>query len=186
MAHSAVKYEDAMGAIDGRQQVRSYDQPSMLTSLRTLARAMLSLTDGGATLSAAGLKSGDDRRKWGLLARNIHRERSRRANYLPAELFGEPAWDILLDLAFAAKANELRSIKSACLSSQVPEATALRYIDQLVGFGLVERIDDKTDRRRKFLRLTTLGERKMEEFLASVSPLGDHGEDLIRYIAQLG
>lgn len=175
-----------MGAIEGRQLVRSYDEPGMLTSLRTLARAMLSLTDGNAAQAGAPGKSTDDRRQWGLLARNIHRERSRRANYLPAELFGEPAWDILLDLAYAAKSNELRSIKSACLSSQVPEATALRYIAQLVRFGLVERIDDKTDRRRKFLRLTGLGERKMEEFLASMPPLGDHGEDLIRYIAQLG
>ena len=181
-----MKYDDATGAVEGRQHVRSYDQPSMLTSLRTLARAMLSLTDSDAMKKGTLAKEADDRRQWGLLARNIHRERSRRANYLPAELFGEPAWDILLDLAYAAKAGELRSIKSACLSSQVPEATALRYIDQLVRFGLVERIDDKTDRRRKFLRLTGLGERKMEEFLASMPPLGDHGEDLIRYIAQLG
>ena len=170
----------------GRPLVRADDAPGMLASLRTLARAMLSLTDldaanGGAAVSATG-----DRRQWGLLARNLHRERSRRANFLPAELFGEPAWDILLDLAYAAKASELRSIKSACLSSQVPEATALRYIEQLVGFGLVERIDDKTDRRRKFLRLTGLGERKMQDYLASMPPLGDHGEDLIRYIAQLG
>lgn len=175
-----------MGAADGRQHVRSYDEPSMLTSLRTLARAMLSLTDDTRLQKGALAKGADDRRQWGLLARNIHRERSRRANYLPAELFGKPAWDILLDLAYAAKASELRPIKSACLSSQVPEATALRYIDQLVRLGLVERIDDKTDRRRKFLRLTALGERKMEEFLASMPPLGDHGEDLIRYIARLG
>ena len=186
MARPRVKFEDAMGAIEGRQLVRSYDEPGLLTSLRTLARAMLSLTDGNAAQAGGTGKATDDRRRWGLLARNIHRERSRRANYLPAELFGEPAWDILLDLAYAAKAHELRSIKSACLSSQVPEATALRYIEQLVRFGLVERIDDKTDRRRKFLRLTGLGERKMEEFLASMPPLGDHGEDLIRYIAQLG
>lgn len=120
------------------------------------------------------------------LARRFYSQRRRRSRHLPAGLFGEPAWDILLDLAYAARANELRSIKSACLSSHAPEATALRHIDRLLHFGLVERIDDKTDRRRKFLRLTGLGERKMEEFLASMPPLGDHGEDLIRYIGQLG
>ena len=181
-----MKYDDVRSLGNRLPLVRSYDGPGMLTSLRTLAWAMLSLTDANGAQAGLPGKAADDRRQWGLLARNIHRERSRRANYLPAELFGEPAWDILLDLAYAAKANELRSIKSACLSSQVPEATALRYIEQLVRFGLVERIDDKTDRRRKFLRLTGLGERKMEEFLASMPPLGDHGEDLIRYIAQLG
>ena len=181
-----MKYDDVRSLGDSRPLVRSYDGPGMLTSLRTLARAMLSLTDANGAQAGTPINANDDRRQWGLLARNIHRERSRRANYLPAELFGEPAWDILLDLAYAAKASELRSIKAACLSSQAPEATALRYIDQLVGFGLVERIDDKTDRRRKFLRLTGLGERKMQEFLNTMPPLGDQGEDLIRYIAQLG
>jgi hypothetical protein len=181
-----MKYDGALVPGDSRQLVRSYDGPGMLTSIRTLARAMLSLTDPHSAQAGAPAKSADDRRQWGVLASNIHRERSRRINYLPAELFGEPAWDILLDLADAARANELRSIKSACLSSHAPEAPALRYIDRLLHFGLVERIDDKTDRRRKFLRLTALGERKMEEFLASMPPLGDHGEDLIRYIAQLG
>ena len=181
-----MKHFDEKGLTDLRPLVRADDQPGVLTSMRTLARAMLSLTDANKQPAGGVGKASDNRRQWGLLARNIHRERSRRANYLPAELFGEPAWDILLDLACAANASELRSIKAACLSSQAPEATALRYIEQLVGFGLVERIDDKTDRRRKFLRLTALGERKMGEFLSTMPPLGDQGEDLIRYIAQLG
>ena len=180
-----MKYSGFENLGAGPALVRTNDPPDMLASLRTLARAMLSLTDlSGAQVDVQFPASGD-RRQWGLLARNLHCERSRRANFLPPELFGEPAWDILLDLAYAAKASELRSIKAACLSSQVPEATALRYIEQLVRFGLVERIDDKTDRRRKFLRLTGLGERKMQDYLASMPPLGDHGEDLIRYIAQL-
>ncbi len=147
---------------------------------------MLSLTDPSLAQNGLARPGKGDRRQWGQLARSIHRERSRRANYFPAELFGEPAWDILLDLAYAARANELRSTKAACLASQAPEATALRYIEQLVRLGLIERIADKTDRRRKFLRLTMLGERKMEGFLSTMPPLGDQGEDLIRYIAQLG
>ena len=181
-----MKNGEASNFAEGRQFVRADDPPDMLASLRTLARAMLSLTDTDPNLTRAHHPGTGDRRQWGLLARSLHRERSRRASFLPAELFGEPAWDILLDLAYAAKASELRSIKAACLSSQVPEATALRYIDQLVCCGLVERIDDKTDRRRKFLRLTALGERSMRDYLASMPPIGDHGEDLIRYIAQLG
>lgn len=169
-----------------RPLVRENDEQSMLTSLRTLARAMLSLTSHDPSTASLRAAPQNERRQWGTMARTIHRERLRRANYLPSELFGEPAWDILLDLSYAAKANELRSVKSACLSSQVPEATALRYIEILVGFGLVERIDDKTDRRRKFVRLTSLGEQKMQAYLSSMPPIGDNGEDLIRYIAELG
>jgi DNA-binding MarR family transcriptional regulator len=181
-----MKHDGSPDPDEGQSLVRADDAPSMLTSLRTLARAMLSLTDRSSAQAGAPPAASGDRRQWGLLARSLHRERARRASFLPAELFGEPAWDILLDLTYAAKANELRSIKAACLSSQAPEATALRYIDQLVRFGLVERIDDKTDRRRKFLRLTGLGERSMRDYLISMPPIGDHGEDLIRYIAQLG
>ena len=62
------------------------------------------------------------------------------------------------------------------------EATALRYIYSLVAHGLVERAPDKTDRRRKFLALTALGQRKMHDYLAGMPPLGDQGEDLIRLL----
>lgn len=166
-----------------RQLVRADDPPGLVSSLRTLARAMLSLTEGEPGPGERGKsRPNEERRQWGPLARSLHRERNRRAEFFPAGLFGEPAWDILLDLFYAAKANELRSIKSACLSSQVPEATALRYIDQLVAHGLVERKPDRRDKRRKYLSLTPLGERKMRDYLASMPPLGDHGEDLIRHL----
>lgn len=141
---------------------------------------MLSLTDPRASAIANPTLVGFDRRQWGQMAQIIHAERSRRMAYFPADLFGEPAWDILLDLFYAAKTSELRSVKAACISSNVPEATALRYIEQLARHGLVERKRDKIDRRRKYLSLTALGQRKMQDYLASMSPIGDQGEDLIR------
>ena len=165
-----------------RPLVRSDDPPGLVSSLRTLARAMLTLTEGDGPASRSEPRSGPERRQWGRLARSLHRERGRRAEFFPVALFGEPAWDILLDLYAAAEANELRSIKSACLSSQAPEATALRYIGQLAAHGLVERKPDRTDKRRKYLSLTPLGQRKMHDYLASMPPLGDQGEDLIRYL----
>lgn len=171
---------------DSRTLVRAEDPPGMLTSLRTLARAMLALTDSTVAQPGRTYRNGEDRRRWGVLAQKIYVERKRRGDFFPAELFGEPAWDILLDLFHAAKASELRSIKSACLSSNVPEATALRHIGRLAAAGLAERIGDRTDRRRKFLRLTPLGQRRMEDFLVTMQPLGDQGEDLIRYLAQQG
>jgi DNA-binding MarR family transcriptional regulator len=167
--------------IPERPLVRADDPPGLVTSLRTLARAMLALTEGEAGSNGES-QAHEDRRQWGRLARTLYRERLRRDAFFAAGLFGEPAWDILLDLFAAAKANELRSIKSACLSSNVPEATALRYIEQLAAHGLVERKPDRTDKRRKYLALTPLGERKMRDYLASMPPIGDFGEDLIRYL----
>ena len=141
---------------------------------------MLSLTDSGLTSKEPGSKR--DRRRGGPLAHAIYQERTRRANFFPPKLFGEPAWDILLDLYAAAESNELRSIKEACLASNVPEATALRYIEELVEYGLAQRKPDRTDKRRKYLSLTPLGERQMRDYLASMPPIGDSGEDLIRYL----
>ncbi|MDP3676513.1 MAG: winged helix DNA-binding protein [Novosphingobium sp.] len=169
-----------------RSSVRSGDPPGLVSSLRTLARAMLALTDGNEAHTGMNGHGAGDRRQWGKLASNIYHERTRRADFFPAELFGEPSWDILLDLFHAAKASELRSIKSVCLSSRVPEATALRYIDQLAAHGLVERRPDKTDARRKFLSLTPIGMRGMQDYLSSMPPLGDTGEDLIRYLVMDG
>ena len=165
-----------------RTLTRAGDPPGLLNSLRTLARAMLALTDKDTNPRDAIREVSSDRRQWGRLARTIYRERVRRSAYFPVGVFGEPAWDILLDLFVAAKSNELRSIKAICLASQVPEATALRYIDLLADHGLVERRQDKTDRRRKFLSLTPLGERNMQDYLTSMQPIGDHGEDLIRLL----
>jgi len=169
--------------IPERPLVRAGDPAGLVSSLRTLARAMLALTEGtAANGERVEPRANEDRRQWGRLASSLYRERSRRAEFFPSVLFGEPAWDILLDLYAAAKSNELRSIKAACLSSQAPEATALRYIEQLAAHGLVERKPDRTDKRRKYLSLTPLGERKMRDYLASMPPLGDQGEDLIRHL----
>ena len=105
----------------------------------------------------------------GRLARSLYLERARRAAFFPAGLFGEPSWDILLDLFVASRDNELRSVKEVCIASHAPDATALRYIDQLVASGLVLRTRDTRDNRRKFLSLSPEGYRRMNRFLTSAA-----------------
>ncbi|WP_177198421.1 MarR family transcriptional regulator [Novosphingobium sp. CF614] len=79
------------------------------------------------------------------------------------QLFGEPTWDILLDLFIA----ELRTAKiqttSACIGAQVPQTTALRWIALLERENLVRRYRDKDDSRRVYIQLTDLALRKMVE-----------------------
>ena len=48
-----------------------------------------------------------------------------------AELFGEPAWDILLDAAIMEGQGRSVSVTSACLAADVPPTTALRYLSAL-------------------------------------------------------
>lgn len=80
--------------------------------------------------------------------------RGRRSHYLAANLFGEPCWDILLDLTRAQLLNENVSISSLCIAANVPNTTALRYIHAMVTAGLLVRLQDSDDRRRSFLQLS--------------------------------
>jgi hypothetical protein len=81
------------------------------------------------------------------LVRRIIRQRQLRARFFDGELFGDPAWDMLLDLT-AARAEHTRvSVTSLCIASGVPPTTALRWIGQLTEAALFQRVEDEADRR---------------------------------------
>jgi DNA-binding MarR family transcriptional regulator len=80
-----------------------------------------------------------------------------RERLLPREIFGEPAWDILLDLYAAHLEGKAVSISSACIASAVPTTTALRWLSKLVECGLIERSLDASDARRAHVRITEDG-----------------------------
>ena len=88
------------------------------------------------------------------MVRRVIRRRQDRHKHFPANLFADPAWDMLLDLA-AAKAERKRvSITSLCLASGVPMTTALRWLSVLADKKLIERKEDPADGRRVFVELT--------------------------------
>jgi len=100
--------------------------------------------------------------------RRIIRQRQKRALYFDGELFADPAWDMLLDLAAATAEEKRVSVTSLCLASGVPPTTALRWIGQLINAGLAERIDDEIDRRRAFIALTDCGSEAMARYFADM------------------
>lgn len=91
------------------------------------------------------------------LLRRIIRQRQLRARFFDGDLFADPAWDMLLDLAAARAEHKRVSITSLCIASGVPPTTALRWIGLLTNVGLAQRIEDDTDRRRAFVVLTDSG-----------------------------
>lgn len=102
------------------------------------------------------------------LVRRIIRQRQLRARYFDGELFVDPAWNMLLDLT-AARAEHMRvSVTSLCIASGVPPTTALRWIGQLAEAGLVERIQDETDRRRVFIGLTDRAADAIARYFAEI------------------
>jgi len=86
--------------------------------------------------------------------RAIIRARRMRDQFLPADLFADPAWDMMLDLLAARLSGQRVSVSSLCIASAVPPTTALRWIRQLTDRAVFARIDDPADGRRVFIELT--------------------------------
>ncbi len=102
------------------------------------------------------------------LVRRIIRQRQLRARFFEGDLFGDPAWDMLLDLT-AARAEHARvSVTSLCIASGVPPTTALRWIGQMNDAGLFQRVEDETDRRRAFVALTDKAADAMARYFAEL------------------
>ena len=104
-------------------------------------------------------------------AQALYKTRRVRARHFDENIFGEPAWDMLLDLYVHNKSANRTSVKSLCLASHVPETTALRWIGLLVDAALVIRESDESDRRRVFLSLTPSGEAAIRRYLVEVTNL---------------
>lgn len=81
------------------------------------------------------------------------RQRRMREQYFPADLFADPAWDMLLDLYAARLERQPVSVSSLCIAAAVPATTALRWIKTMTDAGLFLREDDPHDGRRIFIAL---------------------------------
>jgi hypothetical protein len=102
------------------------------------------------------------------MVRRIIRQRQLRSRFFDGELFADPAWDMLLDLT-AARVEQVRvSVTSLCIASGVPPTTALRWIGQMSEAGLLERVEDQTDRRRVFITLSDHAAEAMALYFAEL------------------
>lgn len=95
----------------------------------------------------------DDQALSATQVRDLLRARRLREDFLPGELFADPAWDMLLDLLAARLEQERVSVSSLCIASAVPPTTALRWIRTLTEQGFVHRQADPHDGRRVFIAL---------------------------------
>jgi DNA-binding MarR family transcriptional regulator len=102
------------------------------------------------------------------VVRDIIHMRSARRKFLPAHLFADPAWDMLLDLYLSDIVSQRVSISSLCIASNVPATTALRWITSLQAEGLVERAGDPRDSRRYFMSLSEKGMAAMDGYFGDV------------------
>lgn len=177
----------ALARLPGRR-VREMDEEDRLAFLK-LTEQLGRLSDrldrfesGAARLEtpAPGFRgeSGDARRRTRPAlpdARLVHRimhQRRLREKFLGADLFADPAWDILLDLTAARVEHRRVSVTSLCIAAGVPPTTALRWIGQMIDSGLLVREQDDQDRRRAFIDLSEEGAAAMARYFAALEGEG--------------
>ena len=104
--------------------------------------------------------------------RAVIKARRARERYFAAELFSDPAWDMMLDLMAARLEGRAVSVSSLCIAAAVAPTTALRWIARMTEEGLLDRRADSTDRRRAFMALTDVARARMRAYLAALERAG--------------
>jgi predicted transcriptional regulator len=84
---------------------------------------------------------------------------------LNGELFGEPAWDMLLALYCLPARGEIMAVTSLSYAADVPLTTGHRWQETLVKEGLIERGPESERGYRHLVRLTTKGRTLLENYL---------------------
>jgi hypothetical protein len=96
--------------------------------------------------------------------RQYQSRRLRETVFEDRALFGEPAWNVLLDLFIAEREGKRMSVKSACIGAAVPLTTAFRWLRILEEKGYVQREHDGTDARRSYISLTPMALARMTDY----------------------
>lgn len=101
--------------------------------------------------------------------RRIIRERRVRERFFKKARFGEPAWDIILDLTLASFEGKTVAVSSLCIASGVPMSTAMRWINEMIEAGLIDRWIDPTDGRRNLMQVSPATRDAMLRYLAALN-----------------
>ncbi len=111
------------------------------------------------------------------LARRKHHARRVREELIPSANFGEPAWDLLLDLfAHSIEGKEIQK-SSAQIAAHCPPTTALRYISSLVEEGMISEPRSETDGRMVHLGLTDAALVSVGSYLMNIGGLGAEDDE---------
>ncbi|RYF06400.1 MAG: MarR family transcriptional regulator [Oxalobacteraceae bacterium] len=102
-------------------------------------------------------------------ANTLLAERRLRRQHLPAELFHEPAWDMLLALFVAGEDPQPMNIKALVAMADAPVTTSQRWIEHLYKLRLIDRVIDPADRRRVEISLSAMGQDAVTSYLRAVT-----------------
>ena len=104
-----------------------------------------------------------------LRALRMIEERRRRNTVFGAEYFGEPAWDLLLELFVSHQRGERVAQKVVALGAQLPSSTMSRYIAILEQAGMVIREKSVQDSRVTYVFLSDIAVAKFRDLFGDDS-----------------
>jgi DNA-binding MarR family transcriptional regulator len=101
-------------------------------------------------------------------ANQIRFSRDLRHQTFDPNLFGEPAWDILLSLYIIDSDRRRLNVRELTKHANLALTTALRWLDYLEEQGLIARKANQFDRRVNYVELSDKGRAAMDHYLVEM------------------
>lgn len=103
-------------------------------------------------------------------AERTYRNRRSRKDFIgTADLFGEPAWDLLLDLFIRQTKAQQVTVKTAFIHSDASLTTVARLLKVMEQNGLIAVTIDPDDATRELINLNPTGYEGMLRYLESIA-----------------
>jgi DNA-binding MarR family transcriptional regulator len=109
-----------------------------------------------------------DRSSLAAKARLVLSSRLVREQYFHRDLFGEPAWEILLALYVIEDSGGRFTISKLAECIKAPLSTVVRWVKTLEEQSLVSRVNHPTDRRIAFVKLLAKGRQALDDYLGAM------------------
>jgi DNA-binding MarR family transcriptional regulator len=97
--------------------------------------------------------------------RQIRFSRDLRQKSFDRNIFGEPAWDVLLALYTIDRDQRRLNIRELAKLTGLALTTALRWLDYLEEQGLIDRKPNPFDQRMVYVELSNKGREAMDRYL---------------------
>jgi DNA-binding MarR family transcriptional regulator len=102
------------------------------------------------------------------VARALLDDRKRRSAIFNPGMFGEPAWELLLNLYINDRAGPRLTIGKLIQVAGLPQSTSLRWLDYLEDQRLIVRNEHPTDARTAFVELTDKAREALASYLSQM------------------
>lgn len=85
-----------------------------------------------------------------------------------ADLFGDPAWDVLVELFIHQCRGQAMPVSSLCASAHIPRSSALKLIQRMCDAGVLERSLDIFDGRRRLVTIAPEIAEGLRDYFAKI------------------